>query len=688
MKRIVLAVAILLLSLALSFAQLALVNNGDSGLVARNKINAGLSAINAGGLFSVLLTANSVVTTVAPYTTLHPVSAGGGNFGPSAGETSLEFIDVGQLYRIRQSGLITQIKIYIPSLTGVNGFFFKVWRGNGTTYDLIGTSSNLFSGLIAGQINTITLPTGILAQEGDYVGAKLLYTAASVQNLFATTVPNSDTGPVGNTIYSVTNSTPASVGFDWASQTATAGVSVLIEVGMSLAPVIVNLGDSITSGFADTSSFIDNHYGNLAVLVDSYPFVLGHMFGYTYQNMGISGNTTTQMAARFTTDVLNLNPRVVVIMGGINDIVSGSTNAVILANFTTMLNAAVAAGIRPIVTSVMPARNGAGITNAMMQQRDLLNSSLHTLVTSAPYNGSFVNLDSSMGTFFPGGDPGNLWALQASYDSGDGVHPNPNGDAIIAGNVAITINQINLSGVLNIGSLSLNNNISLNGQSPQFIQMGRNPISTQLYPPAAIHNGNDLNISAGGATPGAQDAHGGDLILQPGTSTGSGYAHILFMTNLISASGRNDITNGNITASAFNGKFGIGIAEPAWPFQVENPTSIAALIHGTLIAQSNSGANSVAIRLDDSNAGGHSWTFGPISGVGSIDFRDITAPGAPIILTLNSSGITALTNVNSTGGFSSSGNAGLSVTKTVRAAGGAADCTLIFTGGLLTGGTC
>ncbi len=34
------------------------------------------------------------------------------------------------------------------------------------------------------------------------------------------------------------------------------------------------------------------------------------------------------------------------------------------------------------------------------------------------------------------------------------------------------------------------------------------------------------------------------------------------------------------------------------------------------------------------------------------------------------------------------GNAGLSVTKTVRAAGGAADCTLIYTAGVLTGGTC
>ena len=39
-------------------------------------------------------------------------------------------------------------------------------------------------------------------------------------------------------------------------------------------------------------------------------------------------------------------------------------------------------------------------------------------------------------------------------------------------------------------------------------------------------------------------------------------------------------------------------------------------------------------------------------------------------------------------GFQSGSSAGLSVTKTVRASGGAADCTLIYTGGILTGGTC
>lgn len=42
-------------------------------------------------------------------------------------------------------------------------------------------------------------------------------------------------------------------------------------------------------------------------------------------------------------------------------------------------------------------------------------------------------------------------------------------------------------------------------------------------------------------------------------------------------------------------------------------------------------------------------------------------------------------NVNN---INAGGNAGLTTTKTVRAAGGAADCTLIYTAGVLTGGTC
>jgi hypothetical protein len=47
-----------------------------------------------------------------------------------------------------------------------------------------------------------------------------------------------------------------------------------------------------------------------------------------------------------------------------------------------------------------------------------------------------------------------------------------------------------------------------------------------------------------------------------------------------------------------------------------------------------------------------------------------------------------LGKINAQNGFTSGGTSGLSVTKTVRASGGAADCTLIYTGGILTGGSC
>jgi len=62
--------------------------------------------------------------------------------------------------------------------------------------------------------------------------------------------------------------------------------------------------------------------------------------------------------------------------------------------------------------------------------------------------------------------------------------------------------------------------------------------------------------------------------------------------------------------------------------------------------------------------------------------------GAGIYSGLATGGDQGIGTINVSGGYRVNGAAGLSVTKTVRAAGGASDCTLIFTGGLLTGGTC
>lgn len=70
------------------------------------------------------------------------------------------------------------------------------------------------------------------------------------------------------------------------------------------------------------------------------------------------------------------------------------------------------------------------------------------------------------------------------------------------------------------------------------------------------------------------------------------------------------------------------------------------------------------------------------SSLGGATFAAPGAIGGGTPSTISGTTITATTS------FSANGTAGLSTTKTVRAAGGAADCTLIYTMGLLTGGSC
>ena len=100
---------------------------------------------------------------------------------------------------------------------------------------------------------------------------------------------------------------------------------------------IVFMGNSITEGWV---SMRPNFFKN-------NPFV----------GRGISGQTTPQMLIRMRQDVLNLNPDVVVILAGTNDI-AGNTGPMtldqILDNLKSMAELADANGIKVILSSVLP----------------------------------------------------------------------------------------------------------------------------------------------------------------------------------------------------------------------------------------------------------------------------------------------------------------------------------------------
>jgi len=101
---------------------------------------------------------------------------------------------------------------------------------------------------------------------------------------------------------------------------------------------VVFFGDSITEGWK---------------LDQSFP-------GKPYVNRGISGQTTPQMLLRFREDVINLHPKVVVVLAGTNDL-SGATgplsNEDIESNYASMADLARANGIAMVFSSVLPVHN-------------------------------------------------------------------------------------------------------------------------------------------------------------------------------------------------------------------------------------------------------------------------------------------------------------------------------------------
>jgi lysophospholipase L1-like esterase len=88
-------------------------------------------------------------------------------------------------------------------------------------------------------------------------------------------------------------------------------------------------------------------------LDDSFP-------GKHYINRGIGGQTTSQMLVRFRQDVIDLQPKVLVILAGTNDIAGNTgpiSNEDIEANLSSMAELAKAHGIQMIFSSILPVNN-------------------------------------------------------------------------------------------------------------------------------------------------------------------------------------------------------------------------------------------------------------------------------------------------------------------------------------------
>lgn len=190
---------------------------------------------------------------------------------------------------------------------------------------------------------------------------------------------------------------------DWANYGRYAGANA----SLTTAPAVVFMGNSITEGWGRNRPefFAENNFAC----------------------RGISGQVSAQMLCRFRADAINLRPKAVVILAGTNDIAGNNgpiENEHIAENIVSMAELALAAGIRPILCSVLPAAKypwRPEIESVPEKIADL-NARLQRYATERGL--TWVDYYSAM-------DAGD-GSMRSEYTK-DGVHPTPEGYAVMEG---------------------------------------------------------------------------------------------------------------------------------------------------------------------------------------------------------------------------------------------------------------
>jgi lysophospholipase L1-like esterase len=176
---------------------------------------------------------------------------------------------------------------------------------------------------------------------------------------------------------------------------------------------VVFLGDSITDGWQQ-------------------PKFGGFFPGKSYIDRGISGQTTPQMLLRFRSDVVALQPRVVVILAGTNDI-AGNTGPMTLeeteGNLASMSELAHAHGIRLVLSSVTPVSDMNTPVGKKLVQTERRPPEKILAVNEWMKNYAADHGDVYLDYFAAMADERGFLKTDLTYD---GLHPNAAGYAVMA----------------------------------------------------------------------------------------------------------------------------------------------------------------------------------------------------------------------------------------------------------------
>lgn len=379
-------------------------------------------SIGSGALSAPLITLldlpNRLADTVQWNSLQALVTSGIANY--SAQTTGVNLIISNKPERLHGNGTITVVSFHNKTKTNISSVVVLFWRKDGSTYDII-YQEDVYSKINGSDaIQTVTLTTPVNVLEGDYMGIR--WVSGATIPIAAAISGSADSARTGTG--ALTNN------YDWDSKTGLPSFTVMHAIGQ--ATMLACLGDSIMECSPGTSSMLATTETTVVPSV-GWQYKLHALDNrFKYLNFGIGGQDTTNIATRFTRDVVNKKPVFAVINGGVNDIYQGDLKADFITNWTNMLNSCVSNNIIPIVWKIMPWTNG---TNGNLQTRDDWNASLVTLFNSYNQPGwIIIDWDADLGVNRVGGDSGNRWNVNPTYVAADGlgVHYNETGNAKIA----------------------------------------------------------------------------------------------------------------------------------------------------------------------------------------------------------------------------------------------------------------
>jgi PGF-pre-PGF domain-containing protein len=327
-----------------------------------------------------------------------------------------EFIQAGHNDRIRQTGTIYQIRFYVADASKLSEFYFTVWRESDSKYERIGITENLVTDIHSDGINVIDLPIPIEeVHEGDFYGYRIKATGDALYV---------DQNNRDHRTYYVNGVATPTNDFQWEDQNSVNGIFV-IEPYMENT-YMVFIGDSIISGYPGHSSFLETE--DITNIPTTIEYHWSMKVGQTYQNMGMSGQKTSEIKNRFDSDVINLSPTYVLIEGGINDRNVAVNKERIINNWESMIQESHNNDIIPVIMLILPSEE----TETRLNQITELNNELIEIAWDYP---SSIVVDAR--DYVGHETSSDCWVIDESYTT-DGLHFNSAGHEKIAQAIADT----------------------------------------------------------------------------------------------------------------------------------------------------------------------------------------------------------------------------------------------------------